>query len=82
MKNRPLLTTTILTGAMGPKLPPFVGDTSSRPIATMAEPGPGRGARLVRTARRWVYAAAPAVLLAATVVYAATDPKIPEAAGD
>jgi hypothetical protein len=39
-------------------------------------------ARFVRTARRWGYAAAPVVLLATTVVYAATDPKIPTMVGD
>jgi hypothetical protein len=41
-----------------------------------------RIARFVRTARRWGYTAAPVVLLATTVVYAATDPKIPAASGD
>ncbi len=42
-----------------------------------------RRKRLLRTARRWAYTAAPAVLLATTVMYAAGgDPKIPEAVGD
>lgn len=48
-----------------------------------SQPRPRRVARFVRTARRWSYLAAPVVLLATTVVYAATgDPKIPEAVGD
>ena len=47
-----------------------------------SKPRRRRVARFVRTARRWGYAAAPVVLLATTMVYAATDPKIPEASGD
>jgi len=49
---------------------------------TAPEPRPRRSARLARTARRWAYTAAPVILLATTVMYAATDPKIPEAAGE
>jgi hypothetical protein len=79
MKTRSQLATTVVTGALGPKLPPFQGEV------TMNEPEPRRrrAARLVRSARRWGYAAAPVVLLATTVLYAAAgDPKIPEAVGD
>ena len=41
-----------------------------------------RRRRIARAARRWSYVAAPVVLLATTVLYAATDPKIPEGIGD
>ena len=73
MNTRSRLATTVHSGAMGPKLPPYAAEAGSTPR---------RVARLARTARRWVYAAAPVVLLAVTVTYAATDPKIPAAAGD
>jgi hypothetical protein len=41
-----------------------------------------RRRRIARAARRWGYAAAPVVLLATTMVYAATQPKIPAGIGD
>ena len=49
---------------------------------TAPEPRPLRAARFARTARRWAHTAAPVILLATTVMYAAGDPKIPEMVGD
>ena len=49
---------------------------------TTPEPRQRRAARLARTARRWAYTAAPVILLATTVMYTATDPKIPAGVGD
>ena len=56
MNTRSRLATTVHSGAMGPKLPPYAAEVGSTPR---------RVARLARTARRWVYAAAPVVLEAA-----------------
>ena len=49
---------------------------------TAPEPRPRRAARLARTARRWAHTAAPVILLATTVMYTATDLKIPAGVGD
>ena len=49
---------------------------------TAPEPRPRRAARFARTARRWAHTAAPVILLATTVMYAASEPKLPAAAGD
>ena len=49
---------------------------------TAPEPRPRRAARLARTARRWAHTATPVILLATTVMYTATDPKIPAGVGD
>ena len=43
---------------------------------------PRRAARFARTARRWAHTATPVILLATTVMYTATDPKIPAGVGD
>jgi len=49
---------------------------------TAPERTPRRAARFARTARRWAHTAAPVILLATTVMYTATDPKIPAGVGD
>jgi hypothetical protein len=36
MKPRPRLATTVVTTALGPKIPPFVGDAPGVPLATTA----------------------------------------------
>jgi len=49
---------------------------------TAPETRPRRAARFARTARRWAHTAAPVILLATTVMYTATEPKLPAASGD